>query len=216
MNQDNNNSRWWQIWFKIKQPPAEKGVAYPFNDLIIAHRILQPIINNYNQKLDSWHFHRRWKNDETGHLFNFFIKSEEMVKDTIFDEIEESKTLKILKDNGLVQETGCYEKLPNQNGLYVWGEWPQSINRNFPLFVHSLSKLWLDMIDEIQNFVPTKSLDPENIDQLQVFYQQIEANLNNEWLYRGAQFTYHYVSGIFGYSPTLISPDKMRGFLMAL
>jgi len=216
MRKEEIDLKWWYLAFKIKQPPPDKGVAYPYIDLLLAHKVVKPLIDKYSMDLKSWHFHRRWKLDDVGHLFCFYFRCENSIKDRMSHEIENNTSTRILKDLNIILSIECNEKEPNKKDIYTWGEWPKSVNINFPLFVHSISKMWLDLIDEIKDFIPVSSPEPETFEELQIFYQQIEANLNNEWLYRGAQFTYHHVSGVFGYSPTMISPDKIRGYLISL
>ena len=212
----NNDSKWWKQYFKIKQPPPERGVVYPIFDLILAHRIIKPLIDKYEDEIQSWHFHRRWKKDNDGHLFSFNFYTPESTKDKILEELKENNSFKIMKDLKLILDFNCEEKPPEENGSYKWDNWPPSVNKNYPLFVHSISKMWLDLIDEIKNYIPASNIDPQTYEELQLYYQQIEANINHEWLYRGAQFTYHPISIIFGYQPTIIDHSQMKGYLMSL
>ena len=76
--------------------------------------------------------------------------------------------------------------------------------------------MWLDLIDEIKQFIPASNVDPRTYEELQLYYQQIEANLNNEFLYRGSYFTYNQVSAIFGYQPTIVDQSKVKGYLISL
>ena len=70
-------------------------------------------------------------------------------------------------------------------------------------------KLWLAIL-------PLSKLDPQTFEEIQLYYQQIEANLNNEWLYRGSHFTLHHISAIFGYQPTIVDKNKIKGYLLSL
>jgi hypothetical protein len=218
MNEKNYNDelKWWHLWFQIKQPPQDQGIAYPIFDLIIAHKLIKPEIDKYENSILSWHFFRRWDKDEAGHVFSFYFYCSEKIKNEICLDIEDNNVYKILKNLDLIIKKDCVEKPKDKSGNYIWDNWPRSVNKNFPLFIHSISKYWLDLIDEIKEFIPVSKMDPQTFEEIQLYYQQIEANLNNEWLYRGSHFTLHHISAIFGYQPTIVDRNKIKGYLLSL
>lgn len=52
-------------------------------DLLIAHRVVAPLIRANDDDIDMWRFHRRSAGDPTGHQFSFFFYTSAAVSERI-------------------------------------------------------------------------------------------------------------------------------------
>ncbi|WP_319522101.1 hypothetical protein [uncultured Desulfosarcina sp.] len=61
---------WWAVRFKIDRPDGDTRWE---KDLLIAHRVIAPLILEYRDDIELWRFHRRSAGDATGHQFSFLF-----------------------------------------------------------------------------------------------------------------------------------------------
>jgi hypothetical protein len=62
---------WWKARFQILWAPDE---APSWNvDLILAHQIVLPVLQQHKDAIVLWRFHRRAARDEFGHRFSFIF-----------------------------------------------------------------------------------------------------------------------------------------------
>src|SRR5210317_607429 len=66
---DTNQNYWWRCQFKIVWP--ENSRLNWGMDLLLAHSVISPILQNNYENISFWRFHRRAARDNAGHQFSF-------------------------------------------------------------------------------------------------------------------------------------------------
>ena len=64
---------WWYTRFKMKWPQDVEPSWHI--DLLIAHQIVSPVLDQYRDRIKLWRFHRRASRDQNGHQFSFIFYS---------------------------------------------------------------------------------------------------------------------------------------------
>ena len=73
-------------------------------DLLIAHRIISPLLMTHGQEIQLWRFHRRSAEDETGHQFSFLFYTSAAQANLINRQVMEDPLKERLLANKLVHE----------------------------------------------------------------------------------------------------------------
>ena len=91
---------WWYASFLIDWPPDEDLSLDA--DLLIAHRIVSPVLDQYKKDIFLWRFHRRAARDEAGHRFSFIFYTTAATAREIYAAIKSSAVLGQLKSEGVI------------------------------------------------------------------------------------------------------------------
>ena len=99
------NPAWRNCFFKIHWP-EESDLKFEL-DLLLAHRIVAPILKQYGDSLYRWRFHRRANRDDAGHQFSFIFYSGADVAAQINQQINQSIIKQRLMAENILETTGC-------------------------------------------------------------------------------------------------------------
>ena len=129
---------WWTARFRLAWPCAEPEPQF-YLDLVIAHRIVAPVLKAYN--LVAWRFHRRAGRDAAGHQFRFLFYSSRNTADAIFRMIGTTSLLQEMKEAGLI--IGEWYDDPPQPQFEGAGDqtWPSAIQKVWPYDIHKVSPM---------------------------------------------------------------------------
>ena len=206
-----STKQWWRARFKIKYSSTANPL--PYTDLLLAHKIISPIIKEYFEQKNGcsfWRFHMRWE-PKHGHKFDFEFFSTAKIKTKIDSKIQSSDILKELKHEGLVEHlelTELYDE--NKDGeKKIWNNvkdicdknWSISIKKVWPAYIMSVSRMWLELIEicvDLPEYQSEKK--SENLFDLLDFYKRIDTEkIERLWLKQGWSSLIHHLSAIFGY-----------------
>jgi len=194
---------WWYAAFQIAWSQNEEPAWY--NDLIIADRIIAPVLDRYKQDIPLWRFHRRAALDQAGHRFSFIFYSTPETARKIYEAIESTALLQEMKSTGVIinityDDTGRITR-PDIDGTSD-GQWSQPVRRSWPYFIMGVSRMWLDLIDQ---FAEDGRQKPSSLAEIQASYREIDRNVREAWEKEGGHAFLHHLSAVFGYNPVLIN-----------
>ena len=203
---------WWRARFHILW---ESDEAPSWNvDLILAHQIVLPILQQHNNAIVLWRFHRRAARDEHGHRFSFIFYASPATAFDIFHAFMNDPLLDRLKFTGLItravyDDPSVLEK-PNIEDA-TDRHWSDIVRRTWPYYIMGVSRMWLNMVSEIAVLQP----DGDNIStisELMAFYQQVNATLSQMWREEGRHAFLHHLNALFGYEPLIYYEKRMLTF----
>jgi hypothetical protein len=202
---------WANVFFRIAWPENSDPLWHI--DLLIAHKILNPIMKRFESKFLSWQFHRRADRDSRGHEFTFsFFASKDLVLE-LYSLIEQDLILREMQDKGYIIET-IFDDVTNRQLSGIDDKsnknWPNPLRVSWPHFMTGVSKMWLALIDEVLRNQVTEKL--RSIDDNVSLYRDINKSINKMWQDTGQHAFLHYLNAIFGYTPVIIQGKYLTNF----
>lgn len=199
---DTDNNYWWRCQFKIVWP--ENSRLNWGMDLLLAHSVISPVLQNHNENISYWRFHRRAARDNAGHQFSFIFFSKPETAANIYGEIKQSSIVQQALEANLVERviTGDPNK-PRFPHIEDTSDpnWPKDIQKNWPSFIMGVSSLWLGLINEAMQ----ESTDEQrNINLLLDEYREVDAQITQMWRNEGQHALLHHLSAVFGYNPLFV------------
>ena len=198
---------WWYSNFRINWPPDTKASWHI--DLLVAHQIILPVLEQHKTDIALWRFHRRAARDDTGHRFSFIFYASQSSAYTIFEKLMNDPLLSQLKFSGLIVEDSFddpgYVAKPNIEDTSD-SHWSPVVQKNWPYYIMGASQMWLNMIISVAAELPDLN-QYSSIAEIEVFYQQVNTRLTEIWQQEGRHAYLHHLNALFGYKP-LIYYDK--------
>ena len=190
---------WWSARFKMNWTEEHDSLDFS-NNLIIAHQIINPIVENYQQDIKLWRFHRRAAKDSTGQQFSFiFYATAESAQD-VFQQIQ-ANPLSVQLINEKVIEKMSFDnpELPKNPDIKDTSDknWSIEIQKSWPYYIMGVSILWLDLLN--QEALQEKIDPSQSITIQQQQYKKINEKITQHWKTQGRHAFFHHISGIFGY-----------------
>jgi len=207
-----NGNGWWQARFRIKFDEEKEPLWHV--DLLLAHGVIAPVLQELEDDIDLWRFHRRAVQDEGGHQFSLLIFSSPETAANVFTAIKASSLLKKMKYAGMVEDE-IYDdtseiRKPDMKDTSD-ANWSLTTQKTWPYYIMGISRMWLAMIEEIVRQNPV----PENftsIDQLEDYYRGINEAINRIWHEEGSHAFLHHLRALFGYEPVVIYEQRVLRF----
>ena len=186
-------------------------------DLLIAHRIVNPLLTDFQADIDLWRFHRRSADDDTGHQFSFIFYARAEVADRINRAVAGDPLVARMRTTGLVRDVHYATVDRNQRpdlGDTSDPSWSPTMKDNWPHYIMGVSRMWLGMIDQISRQV---SVDSGAIDHLPVaqqlaHYEKVDAQITLVWQQEGYHALLHHLNAIYGYGPMVYWEKRWKSF----
>ncbi len=198
---------WWYASFQINWPEDEDPSMD--TDLLIAHRIISPVLNQYKKEINLWRFHRRAARDDAGHRFSFIFYSTAANARKIYAAIESSAVLDQLQAEGVIIRVS----LDDTNTITRPGiegtsdrHWSLPLQKAWPYFIMGVSQTWLDLISQYAEDGRTKPISPA---EMRAFYREISQEVEAAWNKEGGHAFLHHLDALFGYGPVSL-PGKIE------
>lgn len=193
------NPAWRFCWFRTTWPEGEEPRWEV--DLLLAHRLLGPVIAEQGNNIQSWRFHRRAVRDNAGHSFRFLFYTDSSRAADIINKIQQSPLRARLLESKVLQSAICQN--PNNNSMPGISDtsdpnWSQTIQDNWPAYIMGVSRFWLGLINDA---VAEAGADEADIKQLLQQYKQANETVTALWQTEGEHALLHHLSAIFGYRP---------------
>jgi hypothetical protein len=190
---------WWYVRFQMEWPEHEDPRWH--TDLILAHKVLSPVIAQYKDRIGLWRFHRRAMRDHAGHQFSFLFYSSPQVAGQVFDQVKSDPFLQLMKANGILIQNHYDDttsvarpRLEDTSDR----RWSLSVQRSWPYYIMGVSEMWLHMISEIVEQHPSDAR-PHSLHDCLVFYKRVEESITEAWRIEGRHAYLHHLNAIFGY-----------------
>lgn len=207
-----SSAGWWHAQFRMQWPQEEEPSWHL--DLLIAHKIVAPVLLQYEDRILLWRFHRRAVRDEAGHQFSFIFYASSETAYQVFERLRSSALLREMAYKGrLVEET--YDN-PNSIAKPQIQDssdpnWPSSIQKSWPYFIMGVSQMWLNLITETVADMPTAEA-PLSLAEYEEFYKEVNATITSVWENSGRHAFLHHLNAIFGYKPVAFYEKRMLTF----
>jgi hypothetical protein len=203
---------WWYARFRMDWP-QDKDPSW-YMDLILAHRVISPVLDQYQKEIPLWRFHRRALRDRAGHQFSFIFYTSRETAQEIYDAIRSSRVLDELIAAHLVVDT-IYDDttaaLRSDLGATSDPHWSPEIKRTWPFYIMGVSRMWVNLIDEVSKKT-IKERDLSNLDDLQEDYRKVNEVIEQQWRQEGRHAFLHHLNAIFGYEPLVVYERRLMNF----
>jgi len=200
---------WWYASFRINWPPDEEPALY--TDLLIAHRVLSPVLDRYRKDILLWRFHRRAARDEAGHRFSFIFYSTAATARKIYSAIDSSAVLAQLQAQGMILRVLMDDtNTLSRSGLEATSDrsWSEPLQKAWPYFIMGVSQTWLDLISQ---YAGDRGGQPLSTVEMLAFYREIGQEVETTWQKEGGHAFLHHLNALFGYGPVnLRDKTEMR------
>ncbi len=203
---------WWNAAFIIRWPEGTEPAWHL--DLLLAHRIVAPVLYRHRDEIVLWRFHRRAARDEAGHQFSFSFYSPRDTAERIYAALKSDAHLKALKDSGLVMEdryedTTTIAKPDVQDMCDA--AWSPPIKASWPYFAMGASEMWLRLVTQVADQTQ-KDQAPTSPEDMAAFYAAVNESVTELWRTEGSHAFLHHLNGLFGYEPLIIYEKRLIGF----
>jgi hypothetical protein len=207
-----SSESWWSARFHIQWPQEEEPSWH--TDLLIAHKIVAPVLLQYKGQIRLWRFHRRAAQDHAGHRFSFIFYASADTAYQVFNTLSSNALLTEMVYSGRVIETG-YDNPDRIAKPRVEDtsdpKWPHSIQKSWPYFILGVSQMWLNLISETVADMPTAAA-PLTLDEYEEFYKAVNAAITSLWENNGRHAFLHHLNALFGYEPIIFYEKRMLKF----
>ena len=193
---------WWHVRFKIDWPSETEDPAW-YTDVLLAHRVVAPVLDRHRGDIYCWRFHRRAAPDAGGHQFSFIFYSTRKTAAAVFGEIGADPLLQKMKSAGWIIRDGYDETLTvNRPRLEDTSDprWSLPLQRSWPLFIMGASDMWLGLIAEIVRSNPP-SRELASLDEMREYYRTVNERVEETWRKECGHALLHHLNAIFGYEP---------------
>lgn len=198
-NEVASSSGWWYARFRIHWP-AEAPVEW-HRDLLIADKIVAPILSKYKDDIRLWRVHRRAVRDETGHQFSFIFYAAAETAYQVFNQMQANELLAKMRSAGVITEDR-YDSLENNTRPRIEDTsdpgWPPSIQRTWPYYIMGASQMWLNLVSETAADMP-RVYSPLSLQEIERRYKKVAAQIDALWEEEAQHAFLHHLSGLFGY-----------------
>ena len=196
-----DNPGWWQVQF-VKQWPEDSPAPFSY-DLLLAERVIQPVLKAHRDQIYLWRFHRRAGRDAAGSKFSFIFYTDAENARMIADEISSQPLLTELTDNKIIEKIWIDDFRVNERpGISDTSdpEWPEEIQESWPYFIMGVSQAWLALINELTSKYPFPE-DEDSIDEMLIYYGEVSNRIDQYWNIHGGHAYIHHLSALFAYRP---------------
>lgn len=207
-----DTSRWWQIRFVFDWP--ERATPAWHLDLLVAHRVVAPVLEKHREAISLWRFHRRAVRDETGHQFSLIFYAEAVIAGKIFNAMQTVPEVVGLQSSGRLKKmsmgpTGA------SGGHHIEDtsdpRWSAEVQKSWPWFIMGVSRMWLTLADE-KVAARGGGHRPTTLSASINFYKELNQTITQVWQQEGEHALLHHLNAIFGYEPLVIREERLIRF----
>ncbi|UCF91491.1 MAG: hypothetical protein JSW39_24995 [Desulfobacterales bacterium] len=203
---------WWYARFRMKWPPDAEPAWYL--DVLLAHRVVSPVLHRHQKDILLWRFHRRAARDVSGHQFSFIFYASREKARQIYHGLQSSALLQAMQAGGTIIEA-VYDDLRTLARPQIQDtsdrNWSSPIQKTWPFFIMGVSQMWLNLIEEIAGPTPEDEAHPPPA-QLEAFYRQVQTTLIATWQTEGRHAFLHHLNALFGYEPVIVYEKRFMRF----
>jgi hypothetical protein len=203
---DAEDEYWWYVRFRQPWPEGEPAAWH--KDVLLADRIVAPVLAEHRESISLWRIHRRAARDGAGHQFSFIFRTTPTHAAQINARIASDPLLRRLVRAKVVERVSYDDPAePQRPGIADTSDrnWTPEMQRAWPQFIMGVSQLWLELIREIEQ------AGADWPEELEARYAAIGEELDELWLHQGGHALLHHLSAVFGYREVqVIRREPMR------
>jgi hypothetical protein len=203
---------WWNQRFRMKWPENKEPSWHV--DLVLAHKIIAPILYQHKHNIDLWRFHRMAARDIWRHQLSFTFYTTPETANKICNSLKSDALLKKMKRAEVITEVLYdYSDTVGSPNIEDSGDamWSSPVKKSWPYFITGVCEMWLKLIGEISNDLSAgKKLN--SLPKILTFYQEVNNVVNKTWQGEGGHSLIHHLNAIFGYEPVLVHEVQLRRF----
>ncbi len=207
-----SSAGWWSARFRMYWPPEEEPFWH--TDLLIAHKIVAPVLLQYKDRIYLWRFHRRATRDRAGHQFSFIFYASAQTAYQVFETLRSNALLTEMAYTGRVIEE-VYDNPDRITKPRIKDtsdpNWPSLIQKSWPYYIKGVSQMWLNLITETVADMPTPDA-PLSLDEYEELYKEVNATVTSLWENNGRHAFLHHLNALFGYKPVVFYEKRMLKF----
>jgi hypothetical protein len=191
---------WRAVRFRMSWP--ENAQPAWQMDLLLAHRVIGPVLKKRQNEILVWRFHRRAGRDGGGHQFSFLFYSPTATAEVIMDEIRANSLLDDLQRQGAVEKTLFDDpQRSDQPNIEDTSDknWSKAVQKAWPYYIMGVSQMWLTLIEAMDQSLAVEA-PGENLADLQALYVKIDQKITATWENEGRHAFLHHLNALFGYS----------------
>jgi hypothetical protein len=205
-----NENGWWAVRFKMDRPGGDTRWE---KDLLIAHRVIAPLILAYRNDIELWRFHRRSAGDATGHQFSFLFFASAETAGHIYRRVHADPLVEGLLSSQMVAAV-LTDPLDQNRHPTVGGvsdpNWSTVMQDNWPYYIMGVSRMWLGMIDQIAREI---GVEEETTDEnLLAYYEKVNEGVTRIWQSESYHALLHHLNAIFGYEAMIFHEKSWKSF----
>jgi hypothetical protein len=175
-------------------------------DLLLAHRVVEPVLTQYDQGILFWRFHRRAARDVTGHQFSFMFYASPVVASDVSNSVKENRIVEALLNENLIEhvkfdDSPRYPHIENRSDL----NWSSKLQKAWPAYIMGVSAMWLELIH-----LHAGEVQSADVPLMLQTYRKANESIGHVWIHEGQHAFLHHLNAIFGYEPLVIK--KRIGF----
>ena len=187
---------WWYARYRIS--PDENGQTKWPVDLLIADRIIEPVLNKHRDEIRLWRFHRRSVDDSTGHQFSFIFYSDKQTAANIYAELKADPLGRSLLQKNIVHH--FLTDAPDDNhrtAIEATSDknWSEPMQKHWPEYIMGVSELWLGLINEFAQ------QNTGGMTDMLAEYEWVDGEIRKLWYAEEKHALFHHMHAIFGYPP---------------
>jgi hypothetical protein len=204
------DSGWRFVQFRMDRPAEQTRWE---RDLLIAHRVIAPLIRAHDDEMGLWRFHRRSAEDQTGHQFSFLFYSSAAVADRVHQTVVDDPLVARMLSAGVIQKviTDDVDKNHRPNvGDTSDPEWSPVMKDNWPHYIMGVSRMWLGMVEQVSR--ESGIADDPTVGQLLVHYGQVNRQVTRIWRKEGYHALLHHLNAIYGYEALEYWEKHLKSF----
>lgn len=197
---------WWYVRFRVAWPEGEDAPWHP--DLWLADRVLGPVLDEEADAIALWRFDRRAARDGAGRQFSFIFRANPETAARVNGQIRADAVVRWMQADGLLEAVVFDDPArPSRPGIGDTSDpaWTPAMQRAWPHFVMGVSRLWLELIRELDRSGEWPSA-PE------ARYAAISDALDTQWRNEGGHALLHHLNAVFGYTEVQILSRELLRF----
>lgn len=176
---------WWYVRFRLRWPEGQDPLWYP--DLLLADRVLRPVLESKSGSIRLWRIHRRAARDAAGRQFSFIFRATPATAERVNAAIAAHPWVGRLQRQKLLEDVRFDDpQNPHRPGLGDTSDpnWSAEIVQAWPHYIMGVSRLWLELIAELEarGDLPRAPL---------ARYAAIEQRMNDLWRSEGGHAFIH-------------------------
>ena len=197
---------WWYVRFRMAWPEGEDAPWQP--DLWLADRVLGPVLDDEAEAIALWRFHRRAARDGAGRQFSFIFRASPETAARVNGRIRADGVVRWMQADGLLQAVVFDDPArPSRTGIGDTSDpaWTPAMQRAWPHFIMGVSRLWLELIRELER-------DGDWPSAPEARYTAISEALDMQWRNEGGHALLHHLNAVFGYKEVQILRRELLRF----
>lgn len=205
-----DENRWWAVRFKMDRSGGDTRWE---KDLLIAHRVIAPLILAYRDDIELWRFHRRSAGDATGHQFSFLFFASAETAGQIYRRVHADPLVEVLLSSQTVAAV-LTDPLDQNRHPTVGGvsdpNWSAIMQDNWPYYIMGVSRMWLGMIDQIARSIGVE--EETTGENLLAYYEKVNEEVTRVWQSESYHALLHHLNAIFGYEAMIFHEKSWKSF----